>query len=320
MPPAVSVGPVPPRTAGHHLARSPDQNLGNFRPCLRCFRGRSGPWAIRHSGASRSNPTERSDHPHRENDAARADLSPHDSEIQCPSHPSVSGRPARTSTVTSEAPLPRQRPPRGDAIGGTPLAPGPEPPGRDSHQPTRQRGRTMKGFRSVNAAQRFLAAFNGISPRFRPHRHLLTTPNYRAEMIIRFTSWDQITSVTGRPAVAWAAVTTEVQTRRTGSPPEALAQPDNARPLLSSPPTRSGSWGGSPRPCALSCRQLEVAAQRAGVPGPRGTRAGRGREPTEKAIRQRLTSRFVRTSRARRSRVARAGSVRSLVRIRQLLR
>ncbi len=38
----------------------------------------------------------------------------------------------------------------------------------NSHQPTRQRERATKGFRSVGAAQRFLSAFSGISPRFRP--------------------------------------------------------------------------------------------------------------------------------------------------------
>jgi hypothetical protein len=65
---------------------------------------------------------------------------------------------------------------------------------------------------------------------------------------------------------------------------------------------------------SVSLRQLEVAGQRAGVTGVRGTRADGGWKPTEKIIGQRLTSRFVRTSR---SRVARAGSVRYLVRIRQ---
>ena len=34
----------------------------------------------------------------------------------------------------------------------------------NSHQPTRQRERAMKGFRPVGGAQRFLAAFSGISP------------------------------------------------------------------------------------------------------------------------------------------------------------
>ncbi len=49
----------------------------------------------------------------------------------------------------------------------------------NSHQPTRQRERAMKGFRSTGAAQRFLSAFSGIPPRFRPRRHLMTAPGYR---------------------------------------------------------------------------------------------------------------------------------------------
>jgi putative transposase len=69
----------------------------------------------------------------------------------------------------------------------------------NSHQPTRQRERAMKGFRGVGAAQRFLSAFSGISPHFRPRRHLMTASGYRAEMTIRFTIWDQITRAAGRP-------------------------------------------------------------------------------------------------------------------------
>ncbi|MFM9700049.1 IS6 family transposase [Streptomyces europaeiscabiei] len=65
----------------------------------------------------------------------------------------------------------------------------------NSHQPTRQRERAMKGFRSTGAAQRFLSAFSGISPHFRPRRHLMTAPGYRAEMIIRFAIWDHITGL-----------------------------------------------------------------------------------------------------------------------------
>jgi putative transposase len=69
----------------------------------------------------------------------------------------------------------------------------------NSHQPTRQRERAMKGFRGVGAAQRFLSAFSGISPHFRPHRHLMAAPDYRTEMTLRFTIWEQITGVTGQP-------------------------------------------------------------------------------------------------------------------------
>ncbi|MCX4499725.1 IS6 family transposase [Streptomyces sp. NBC_01728] len=72
----------------------------------------------------------------------------------------------------------------------------------NSHQPTRQRERAMKGFRSVGAAQRFLSAFSGISPHFRPSRHLMTATEHRLEMTIRFTIWDQITGVVGQPTRA----------------------------------------------------------------------------------------------------------------------
>ncbi|AUY53775.1 IS6 family transposase [Streptomyces sp. CB01881] len=72
----------------------------------------------------------------------------------------------------------------------------------NSHQPTRQRERAMKGFRSVGRAQRFLAAFSAIPPRFRPRRHLFTATDYRTEMIIRFAVWDQITGAPGLPAAA----------------------------------------------------------------------------------------------------------------------
>ena len=66
----------------------------------------------------------------------------------------------------------------------------------NSHQPTRQRERAMKGFRSVGAAQRFLSAFSRISPHFRPHRHRMAAPAYRSQMTTRFTTWYQITGTT----------------------------------------------------------------------------------------------------------------------------
>ncbi|MGY4907652.1 IS6 family transposase [Streptomyces sp. 900116325] len=63
----------------------------------------------------------------------------------------------------------------------------------NSHQPTRQRERAMKGFRSVGGAQRFLSAFSDIPPHFRTRRHLRTAAEHRFEMTIRFTIWDHIT-------------------------------------------------------------------------------------------------------------------------------
>jgi putative transposase len=49
----------------------------------------------------------------------------------------------------------------------------------------------MKGFRSPGRAQQFLAVFSAISPHFRPRRHRLTAPEYRAEMTDRFTIWNE---------------------------------------------------------------------------------------------------------------------------------
>jgi len=69
----------------------------------------------------------------------------------------------------------------------------------NSHQPTRQRERAMKGFRSPAGAQQFLSVFSAISPHFRPRRHRLTAPQYRGQMTGRFTTWNEII---GMPAAA----------------------------------------------------------------------------------------------------------------------
>src|SRR5918997_4255017 len=69
----------------------------------------------------------------------------------------------------------------------------------DSHQPTRARERAMKKFTSPGGAQRFLSAFSGISPHFRPRRHRLTAAQYRHEMSTRFTTWNE---VVGLPTTA----------------------------------------------------------------------------------------------------------------------
>jgi putative transposase len=69
----------------------------------------------------------------------------------------------------------------------------------NSHQPTRQRERAMKGFRSPGAAQRFLSVFSAISPHFRPRRHRLTAAGYRDQMATRFALWNE---TTGLPTAA----------------------------------------------------------------------------------------------------------------------
>ncbi|MDV6278271.1 IS6 family transposase [Rhodococcus erythropolis] len=66
----------------------------------------------------------------------------------------------------------------------------------NSHQPTRQRERAMKGFRTVGSAQRFLSSFSRISPHFRTPRHRMTATAHRTELADRFRVWDQVTEQT----------------------------------------------------------------------------------------------------------------------------
>jgi putative transposase len=73
---------------------------------------------------------------------------------------------------------------------------------KNSHQPTRQRERAMKSFRTVGRAQKSLSAFSQISPHLRPRRHRMTAPGHRAEMTVRFAIWEQITGVVGLAATA----------------------------------------------------------------------------------------------------------------------
>jgi putative transposase len=63
----------------------------------------------------------------------------------------------------------------------------------NSHQPTRQRERTMRRFKSAGQAQRFLAAYGPIASHFRPQRHLLPARVYRQEMTQRFQAWREVT-------------------------------------------------------------------------------------------------------------------------------
>jgi putative transposase len=63
----------------------------------------------------------------------------------------------------------------------------------NSHQPTRQRERTMRRFKSPGHAQRFLSAFGPISDHFRPRRHHLSASEYRALLQERFETWNEIT-------------------------------------------------------------------------------------------------------------------------------
>ena len=65
----------------------------------------------------------------------------------------------------------------------------------NSHQPTRERERRMRGFKSAGHAQRFLSSFGVIATLFRPSRHLLSAGNCRAIMRDRSGQWSPVNAV-----------------------------------------------------------------------------------------------------------------------------
>ncbi len=63
----------------------------------------------------------------------------------------------------------------------------------NSHQPTRERERRMRRFKSPGHTQRFLAAYGPIASHFRPRRHRLTAAAYRQTRAERFQTWHDVT-------------------------------------------------------------------------------------------------------------------------------
>ena len=65
----------------------------------------------------------------------------------------------------------------------------------DSHQPTRQRERTMRRFKSPGHAKRFRSAFGPIREHVCPRRHRLKADEYRRERTRRFLVWNEVTGL-----------------------------------------------------------------------------------------------------------------------------
>ncbi|VTU45822.1 Integrase core domain protein (plasmid) [Variovorax sp. SRS16] len=59
----------------------------------------------------------------------------------------------------------------------------------NSHQPTRERERRMRGFRWPERTQTFLSSFGPIRQHFALKRHLLRASIYRKQLAARFESW-----------------------------------------------------------------------------------------------------------------------------------
>jgi putative transposase len=60
------------------------------------------------------------------------------------------------------------------------------------HQPTRQRERMMRHFKSANQAQRFLSTFGPIREHYCPQRHRLRAEEYRRERARRLQVWNEV--------------------------------------------------------------------------------------------------------------------------------
>jgi putative transposase len=73
----------------------------------------------------------------------------------------------------------------------------------NSHQPTRERERRMKGFRSSGRTQTFLSSFGPIRQHFAIKRHELGAVRYRNQLARRFAVWHRITGVTQHPSTAF---------------------------------------------------------------------------------------------------------------------
>ena len=61
------------------------------------------------------------------------------------------------------------------------------------HQPTRERERRMRRFKSARHAQRFVEVHGIIASHLRPRRHLFCTANYRQLRSKQFRAWNEVT-------------------------------------------------------------------------------------------------------------------------------
>jgi putative transposase len=63
----------------------------------------------------------------------------------------------------------------------------------NSHQPTREREKRMRRFKSEQHAQRFVEVHGIIGSHFRPRRHLFSAADYRQLRSKRFRIWNEVT-------------------------------------------------------------------------------------------------------------------------------
>ncbi len=72
----------------------------------------------------------------------------------------------------------------------------------NSHQPTRERERRMRGFRDPKRTQACLASFGPIRQHFALKQHLLSASLYRKHLVVRFSRSRELTEVIQNPSAA----------------------------------------------------------------------------------------------------------------------
>ena len=70
----------------------------------------------------------------------------------------------------------------------------------NSHQPTRERERRLRGFRDPKRTQAFLSSFGPIWQHFALKRHLLRASLYRKQLAQRFDAWHRFTELAQNPS------------------------------------------------------------------------------------------------------------------------
>jgi putative transposase len=73
----------------------------------------------------------------------------------------------------------------------------------NSHQPTRERERRMRGFRDPKRTQKFLSCFGPIRQHFALKRHLLRASLYRKDLASRFVAWREFAEFDPNPPTAF---------------------------------------------------------------------------------------------------------------------
>ena len=73
----------------------------------------------------------------------------------------------------------------------------------NSHQPTRERERRMRGFRRPERTQSFLSSFGPIRQHFALKRHLLRASLYRKQLAVQFEAWRLFTGSAQNPSAAF---------------------------------------------------------------------------------------------------------------------